>query len=159
MKLGYIQCADRGQSDRILHHLATALRPRVMSMTAPDADNGLMLHLWPDNIRVDISQNLGTQAGCTLDAGALEQAVAVMQRALDHAPAGTPLIVNKFGKREAEGHGARSLIADALSRGHPVILAVPAPTDAAFHAFAPDLGQKLSPDFQSLMDYLDVTRR
>jgi hypothetical protein len=52
-----------------------------------------------------ISQDLGAGArGCQLDPGALERAVARVDMSLaEDAP--ELLIVNKFGKREAEGHG------------------------------------------------------
>jgi hypothetical protein len=46
------------------------------------------------------------------------------------------LIVNKFGKREAEGKGLVPVIVEALEMGLPVLIAVNGLNFAAFLAFA-----------------------
>lgn len=46
------------------------------------------------------------------------------------------LIVNKFGKREAEGKGQVPVIAEALEMGLPVLIGVNGLNLAAFLAFA-----------------------
>ena len=69
----------------------------------------------PNGPMIRISQNLGRAArGCRLDAGALEAAVVMAERGI--AAGADLLIVNKFGKQEAEGHGFRALIAEALAQ-------------------------------------------
>lgn len=73
---------------------------------------------------IAISQDRGPEArGCRLDENALAEAIVAAQTALDDAP--DVLLINKFGKSEAEGRGFRPLIADALERGVPVVIAVP----------------------------------
>ena len=61
-------------------------------------------------------------------------------------PAGARLlIVNKFGKHEAEGRGFRSLIAEALASGLPVLLGVNQMNMHSFQAFAGDMAEPLTP--------------
>ena len=88
----------------------------------------------PDGPIVRISEDRGDLArGCTLDSGALEQTVLAVQHRLDAAEM---LIVNKFGKREAEGKGLVPVIAEALERGLPVLIGVNGLNLAAFLMFA-----------------------
>lgn len=98
--------------------------------------------------RVRISQSLGPgSTGCRLDPGGLETAVALAEQAL----AGANLVlVNKFGKQEAEGRGFRSLIGRALAEGVPVLTAVSPGNRAAFAAFADGLAEELPPDPEAL---------
>lgn len=92
------------------------------------------LRVLPDGPTLRISEDRGDLArGCTLDSGALEQTVLEVERRLDGADI---LIVNKFGKREAEGRGLVPVIAEALHRGLPVLVGVNGLNLAAFLAFA-----------------------
>lgn len=74
--------------------------------------------------RFGISEDRGPHArGCMLDVDELLRAVASAARGLE---AGADLvIINKFGKTESEGGGFRPLIAEALARDVPVLIAVP----------------------------------
>lgn len=73
---------------------------------------------------VAISQDRGESArGCRLDVDALLNAAARVRDALATEP--DLLVVNKFGKTECEGGGCRSLIAEAVELGVPVLVAVP----------------------------------
>jgi nucleoside-triphosphatase THEP1 len=73
--------------------------------------------------RVQISYDLGEEArGCRLDPAAFAHAGVLIERAL--AADIDLLIINKFGKQEAEGRGFRSVIAEALLSNIPVALAV-----------------------------------
>ena len=56
------------------------------------------------------------------------------------------LIVNKFGKHEAEGRGFRALIAEALASGMPVLLGVNAMNMQSFQVFAEGLAEPVLPD-------------
>ena len=49
------------------------------------------------------------------------------------------LVINRFGKTEAEGGGVRPLIADAVDRGIPVLIAVPWRNIASWRVFAGEL--------------------
>lgn len=88
--------------------------------------------------RLKISEDRGPHAkGCRLDASELARATALAHEML----AGTAdiLILNKYGKSESEGGGFRSLIAQALEQGVPVLIGVPRRNIAGWRAFAGDL--------------------
>lgn len=98
------------------------------------------LIILPDGPVVRISEDRGDLArGCMLDSGALEQTVVAVQQRLEGA---RMLVVNKFGKREAEGRGLVPVIAEALELGLPVLIGVNGLNLAAFLAFA---GEEVSP--------------
>jgi nucleoside-triphosphatase THEP1 len=87
---------------------------------------------------IAISQDRGEGArGCRLDADALLRAVTRSRVALASEP--DLVIVNKFGKTECEGGGCRSLIADAVERNVPVLIAVPRGNLEIWRRFADDL--------------------
>lgn len=88
--------------------------------------------------RYRISEDRGPMArGCRLDLDSLLHAEAAARRALDGAP--DLLILNKFGKAEAEGGGFRPLIAEAMARDIPVLIAVARRNLAAWAAFVTGL--------------------
>jgi hypothetical protein len=97
---------------------------------------------------VAISEDRGPEArGCRLNPAALEQLVGAAAAGLD---AGADLlIVNRFGKREAEGRGFRGVIEQAVTGGVPVLVAVSAANLDAWHAFAGALDERLEPDLVS----------
>lgn len=89
----------------------------------------------PEGPVIRISQNLGKEArGCRLDTSALEMAVAAAENKF--AQGADVLIVNKFGKHEADGRGFRALIAEALAQDVPVICGVNDLNLGAFTAFS-----------------------
>ena len=70
-----------------------------------------------------ISQPLGDGArGCRLDPGALAQCCRHLEEEV--AQGCDVLVLNRFGKAEAEGHGFRDVIAMALERDIPVLAGV-----------------------------------
>lgn len=88
--------------------------------------------------RIGISQDRGPQArGCMLDVDELLRAEALAMAALEAKP--DLLIINKFGKTEAEGGGFRTLLAEAVTRGVPVLIAVPRRNLDAWRVFAAGL--------------------
>lgn len=92
---------------------------------------------------IRISQSLGPgSSGCRLDAGALEEAVAVVERQFDQNP--RLLIVNRFGKQEAFGRGFRDTIASALAQDIAVLTSVPPENMQAFIEFAGDFATEMS---------------
>lgn len=102
--------------------------------------------------RVRISQDLGTGSrGCRLDPAGLEAAVGLVERSLASGP--RLLIVNKFGKQEAEGRGFRPLIGRALAEGVPVLTTVSAKNLAAFEGFAGGMGERLAPGEGDVLDW------
>jgi len=64
------------------------------------------------------------------------------------------LIVNKFGKHEAEGRGFRAVIAEALSNGIPVLVGVNALNLPAFEEFSAGLGRGLPCQSAVLADWV-----
>jgi hypothetical protein len=93
----------------------------------------------PHGERRMLSEDRGPGArGCRLDHGLLLEALALAGRELPEAGL---LILNRFGKIEAEGGGGRDLIAAALDRAIPVLVAVPWRNIGAFRAFVGDLAR------------------
>lgn len=92
-----------------------------------------------------ISLDLGDEAaGCRLDPEAFARAGQSLERAI--AAGVDLLIVNKFGKLEAQGRGLRPQIAEALLAGIPVLLGVSRLNLDAFLAFAGDGFARIGPD-------------
>lgn len=88
--------------------------------------------------QVEISEDRGPLArGCMLAIPQLKYALELATRSLD----GTCdlLVVNKFGKTEAEGGGFRSLIVEAMGREIPILIAVPAANLESWRHFADGL--------------------
>lgn len=129
----------------------------ALGQPGEDADR-MTLRLLPEMRVLCISQKLGRLAdGCRLDTAALAEAVGLSGAALDAARAagkGAPgplLIVNRFGKTEAEGRGFRPLIGHALSEGVPVLIAVKPAQMAAFAAFTEGMSQALPADIAPVL--------
>ncbi|MCA8882661.1 MAG: DUF2478 domain-containing protein [Rhodobacteraceae bacterium] len=149
MQLAFITSDERGGADRLLAGFARDLADRGVSLAGVVQSNterpgagpcDMDLTLLPDGPVIRISQSLGDGArGCRLDTAALEDAVAHVGARLSAAP--DLLILNKFGKREANGHGFRALIGQAVSAGVPVLLAVPPSNRAAFDLFTGGLAE------------------
>lgn len=152
--LAYFTTEERGLSDRLLAALADRLRARGLRLAGAVQVNvdrpgshrcDMDLHVLTGSDVVRISQNLGRESrGCRLDPGGLERAVGLVAAALDARP--DLLIVNKFGKQEAEGRGFRPLIGEALAREVPVLTAVSASNRAAFLDFCDGFAEELPPD-------------
>ncbi|AMY68845.1 DUF2478 domain-containing protein [Frigidibacter mobilis] len=143
MKLAYVTLQGRGRTDALIAEVAARLTAEGLRLAGTVQSNiarpdrrkcDMDLVVLPDGPIVRISEDRGDLArGCTLDSGALEQTVLAVQQRLAGAEV---LIVNKFGKREAEGRGLVPAIADALDLGLPVLVGVNGLNLAAFLAFA-----------------------
>ncbi|MCI2399614.1 DUF2478 domain-containing protein [Aliiroseovarius subalbicans] len=162
MNIAYTMAPGRGDTNSLLFKLAQSLVARgyrpsgtVQIDTERDYDGpcDMDVKVLPDGSVLRISQNLGRgSSGCRLDVGALETAVGLV--GADLASGADCLIVNKFGKHEAEGHGFRTVIADALARDIPVLVGTNKLNQAAFETFADGLAQNLPPDLKSLEDWV-----
>ena len=149
-KLAYVSIPGRGETDRFLADITAALETAGLRLAgtvqtnterADRAKCDMDLRVLPDGPTVRISEDRGALArGCMLDSAALEQTVVEVQRRLAGADC---LIVNKFGKREAEGRGLVPVIAEALERGLPVLVGVNGLNLPEFDAFAGGLAQAL----------------
>lgn len=89
-----------------------------------------------------ISQDRGPEArGCALDIGQLLTAMEKVRAALASEP--DLVILNKFGKTEAEGGGFRPLIAEAISSGLPLLIGVPWRNIESWRLFAGPLSREI----------------
>ena len=92
-----------------------------------------------------ISQDRGPLArGCALDVDQLLKAMQIVRAALDARP--DLVILNKFGKTEAEGAGFRPLIAEAIEAGLPLLIAVPWRNIESWRLFAGAMAREVSLD-------------
>jgi nucleoside-triphosphatase THEP1 len=162
MNLAYTMAPGRGDTDLILSKLATTLARRglrccgTVQINSDRGDTGpcdMDVRVLPDGPVLRISQDLGRSArGCRLDPAALETAVGLVAASL--AQGADVLIVNKFGKHEAEGRGFRTVIAEALSEGIPVLVGLNALNLPAFQDFSQGLGYGLPCDGDALADWI-----
>jgi hypothetical protein len=162
MKLAYTMAPGRGDTDLVLERLATDLAARglrccgTVQINSERLDAGpcdMDVRVLPDGPVLRISQHLGPQArGCRLDPAALETAVGlVMARLVSGADL---LIVNKFGKHEADGRGFRAVIAEAVALDIPVLVGLNSLNQPAFECFAEGMALELPPDPAALMAWV-----
>ncbi|MGK8236179.1 3-dehydroquinate dehydratase [Roseovarius sp. EC-HK134] len=167
MRIGYVIAEGRGETDLLLHDVARAARARglrlcgtvqVNTNCGADRPCDMDVEVLPDGPVIRISQSLGPGArGCRLDPSALELAVAAAEARL--AEGCDLLIVNKFGKHEAEGRGFRTLIAEALSLNVPVLVGANRLNAPHLVAFSDGIAEALSPDLVHILDWFDRTAR
>ena len=108
----------------------------------------------PDGGTIRISQTLGRASrGCRLDPAALETAVGLVEAELFKGA--DCLIVNKFGKHEAEGRGFREVIAKALAMDIPVLVGTNARNLPALERFTGGDATMLRPEPAALLAWVD----
>ncbi|MFY0681560.1 MAG: DUF2478 domain-containing protein [Thalassovita sp.] len=161
MKLAYLEADKTGVVNTTLGAFAETLIARgvrVVGLTQTDTPRPKTHHcdmdvkVLPDGDVIRISQDLGAEArGCRLNTDALERAVAQVLPRLDDADV---LIVNKFGKHEAEGRGFREVIAEAVARNIPVIVGTNGLNAQAFQTFCGGEAQCLPTQLPSLLNWL-----
>ncbi len=104
-----------------------------------------------------ISQNLGPgSTSCNLDAGALAEACAGVERAI--AFGADLVILSKFGKQEAQRSGLTDAFRAAAAGGLPVLTAVSPAMTEAWHLFAGPLSVFLSADPESVAAWWSRTK-
>ncbi|ARU00447.1 DUF2478 domain-containing protein [Yoonia vestfoldensis] len=163
MKLAYTMAPGRGDTDLVLERLATDLAARglrccgTVQINSERCDAGpcdMDVRVLPDGAVLRISQDLGPQArGCRLDPATLETAVAMVETTLSSGA--DILIVNKFGKHEAEGRGFRNVIAEAIAMDIPVLVGLNELNRPAFETFSEGLAVQLPSDPEALMAWVD----
>ena len=161
MKLAYIMSSARGGTDPRLAEVARQLRQRGLRLCGTVQVNTerdgsvhceMDLMVLPEGPSFRISQNRGNWArGCGLDAGSLETAVEHVARSVDRGA--DLMIINKFGKHEAEGRGFRSVIAGALEHGMPVLVGLNALNREAFDKFSGGLATELDAELCSIIQW------
>lgn len=167
MMLAYTMAPGRGDTDLVLQGLATELALRglrccgTVQINTERADAGpcdMDVRVLPDGPILRISQDLGPSArGCRLDAAALETAVGLVAARLSSGA--DLLIVNKFGKHEAEGRGFREVIAQAVAMDVPVLVGLNALNREAFEAFADGLAIPVPPERRALAAWVEEAVR
>ena len=164
MHLAYVMTQDRGATDRLLSELAERLTEQgtalagIVQTNTECYDNALCdmdVRVLPNGDTIRISQSLGPESrGCRLDPAALEQAVAQVTGSLHAEKLPELLIVNKFGKHEADGRGMRPLIGEALSQGIPVISGVNRLNVEPFQEFADGMAIAVEPTIEAMLAWV-----
>lgn len=103
-----------------------------------------------------IAEHRGREArGCRLDVSLLtDLAEAVAYSLYSEEP--RLLVINKFGKIEADGGGLRGAIAEAVSLGIPVLVGVPVRNLDRWRAFAGPLAVELPAEPSVIADWLET---
>ncbi|ARE41845.1 hypothetical protein RGUI_3704 [Rhodovulum sp. P5] len=153
--LAFFSTEGRGAADALIAGVAERLRAEGVRLAGavqrnidrPDrARCDMVLEVLDGTGTIPISQNLGAMAtACRLDPRGLERAVGLAAAAVARADVDL-LIVNKFGKQEAEGRGFRPVIGEAMAAGLPVLTTVNTENRAAFLAFSEGIAEELPPD-------------
>ncbi|MBE1282711.1 MAG: DUF2478 domain-containing protein [Rhodobacteraceae bacterium] len=165
MHLAYVMTQERGATDRLLSAFADALAKQgvrtagIVQTNTECADDRLCdmdVQVLPDGAVFRISQSLGREArGCRLDPTALEEAVGLVTNSLTEAARPQLLIVNKFGKHEADGRGMRPVIGEAMAQGIPVLTGVNRLNREKFEAYSDGAAIELEPSLEALKTWLD----
>ncbi|MDI1266274.1 MAG: DUF2478 domain-containing protein [bacterium] len=134
--------------------VAGVLQHPVCSEVAGHCD--VALEELTTGLRTDLFEDRGPGAsGCRLDEAALAEVNGQVARSLDADP--EILILNKFGKVEAEGRGLLDLVAMAVERGIPVVIGVPIRNLEPWRQFAGDMSVECTSDPSEMMDWLNRT--
>ncbi|MDA8740375.1 DUF2478 domain-containing protein [Rhodobacteraceae bacterium] len=166
MKIAYTMEPSRGGTDLLLAAVATELAASGFSVCGTvqinsDRDDctgcNMDVRVLPDGPTIRISQSLGKESkGCRLDPSALELAVGHTKENL--ATGADVLIINKFGKHEAQGRGFREVIAEALSQDIPVIVGLNQLNEQAFKDFTSEVAVSLPPNIESAMSWVKAAQ-
>jgi len=164
MNIVYTTAAGQGDTDLVLFQVAQTLLERgrrvcglvqVNTETCSDGPCDMDVRVLPDGPLIRISQSLGKASrGCRLDPQALETAVGEVQTRLDLGA--DLLIINKFGRHEAEGRGFRSVIAQAVSKDVPVVLGLNDLNKAAFFEFIGDTVPRVDPNPEAVLGWFET---
>lgn len=103
---------------------------------------------------IPISQDLGNDSqACRLDPAALEHVVGLVEASVRGGL--DILVLNKFGKQEAEGRGLRSAIAIAVDAGIPVLVGLNRTHVDTWSEFSGGEGRLLEADTGDVENWLD----
>ncbi len=162
MKIAYTMAPGRGLTDLLLAGLAERLHAQglrtcgTVQINSHPCDDGrcdMDVKVLPDGPVLRISQSRGREArGCRLDPDALETAVAHARAVLSEGA--DAVIINKFGKHEAEGRGFRELIAEALEMEVPVLVGLNPLNTEAFQEFTGGIATELPPSHEDLVKWI-----
>lgn len=156
--------ADGVYPDEAMAHAIAPMRDAGMALAgvlqrAPDGLAGrhpcdLLIEDLSSGEVVALAEHRGKEArGCRLDVGLLTEVAEAVVASL-HADQPCLLVVNKFGKIEADGGGLRDAIAEAVTMGIPVLVGVPARNLDRWRAFAGQLAVELAPGADAIDGWL-----
>lgn len=162
--IAHITAPGHGETNRLLTAIAAQLQQRgyrlggtvqTDSETSPPHLCDMDVTVLPDGPVLRISQNLGPDAkGCRLNPDALETSVGLT---LENIRGGADLvIINKFGKQEADGRGFRTAIAEAIERDIPVIVGVNQTNLPALDTFCGGAAQALEPSVEAALTWAEA---
>lgn len=154
--------------DRLLRQVLAPLRDRgvplagVLQVEQQPADDchpcDVLVEELAGGGTVALADNRGKHArGCRLDVAGLTELAEAVQSSLQ-VDEPRLLVLNKFGKIEADGGGLREAIADAVALGIPVLVGVPLRNLESWRAFAGDLATELAPDAAAIGRWLESHR-
>lgn len=163
MRIAYTIAPGRGDTDLLLATCAERLQLQGLRVCGAVQINSnrddcdpcdMDVRVLPAGPVLRISQSLGRHSqGCRLDADALEKAVGLVAAELERGA--DVLIVNKFGKHEAEGRGFRDVIAEALSQNVPVIVGLNALNKPAFLTFSEGLAEPINSELAAILHWIE----
>ncbi len=149
------------QIDDMLVALVARLRARGVRLAGAiqhNTDNGdrcrcdMTLEDLATGQRIDISEKRGPESrGCRLDSFALEASVGLVTQSLSEQR--DLVIINRFGKREAEGHGFRQIVEQAMEANVPVLVAVAEGQQAAWENFTGSYAERLPVDPDMILSW------
>jgi hypothetical protein len=152
MQQGYpvaaVRFADGEPIDDCLDTVVRALQRRGLQVEGflqretpggPGCCSIMNLENISDSTRIRISQALGPGSrGCRLDPQALAEVAGQLGSSIGTRT--DRIVLNRFGKGEADGHGFRAVYEHAGELDIPVLTAVRAAYEPAWTGFAGDLG-------------------
>lgn len=101
---------------------------------------------------IRICQDLGAGArGCRIDPRGLAQAASVLRVSIAAGP--DLVVVNKFGKMEADGEGLIEEIGACVADGIPLVVGIPRRFAQTWDDFAGGLDEKVAPARDALEDW------
>jgi hypothetical protein len=160
MKIAYTFAPGRGDTDLLLYRLSQELAAKSIHCCGTvqintDCAEGpcdMDVKVLPNGLTLRISQSLGTASkGCRLDPSALEEAVGLVEAHLSQGA--DLLIINKFGKHEADGRGFRNVIAQAIAQNTPVLVGVNALNLKAFEEFTGGVALQIEPTMPKILSW------
>ena len=149
-------CGEGAVADQLLARVARRLQRAGLKLAGavqtnePRIDScrcDMILEDLASGRRVAASEYRGPHArGCRLDSSALEEVVGLVASSL--GPEIDLVILNRFGKREAEGRGFRSVIETAVLLDRPVLVAISEAYRAAWSSFSGEEAVHLLPTYE-----------
>lgn len=148
--------------DAFAYHLAKDLRAKGLRLAGVAQTNhqrqqpgrcDMTLEDLATGTKLLISEDRGSQArGCRLNTSALLEAGVLICRQLSEDI--DLVLINKFGKSEAEGGGLRDVIATAFVSGIPALIGVPQRNWTAWQTFSGGDAACLSPHQSDIAQWL-----